>query len=115
MTNRPLVLDLPAWLWDASADLVRRSWRGGDRPVKALAALSPPAKALLRRFLERDTRTLREASVSGVAIGLELADVISIAREPAPAAGGAAFELAINPWAWEQLRRHPELVGAPRG
>lgn len=102
------VWDLPGWLADGWGALRRRRREG--RTMGALAALPPPAKALLRQFLERETRTLHVASVAGAAIGLELADVISISREPELAATSSAFLLRINPGAWEQLRRHPELL-----
>lgn len=127
MTTRHVVLDLfrridpwqlPVRLWRAAASLVRsRRWRRG-RPLGALGLLSPPAKAFLRRYLEEDTRTLRAPTVPSVAIGLELADIVAIYRAAEPAGPADAFVLPINAWAWDLLRRHPELLDtarAPRG
>lgn len=121
MTTRRVGLDLirrsdvwkiTAWLWGELAPLFRpRGWRD-DRPIKALRALSPPAKVLLRRYLEEDTKTLRVPTVPSAAIGLELADIVAIYRAPELAGTGDAFVLPINGWALEHLRRHPELLAA---
>ncbi len=110
LVRRIDVRKIPAWLWGASKPLLSASWRRGDRPFKALSALSPPAKALLRRYLEEDTRTLRVPKVPSVAIGLELADIVAIYRAPELAGTGDAFVLPINAWAWDHLHRHPELL-----
>lgn len=123
MTNRIAVLDhvrrldlrgASIRLRDASTALVRWSLRRFERRSRAFDALSPSSKALLLQLLARETRTLVVPRVTGAAIGLELADVVSIYREQGSAAAEGPFVLAINGWAWEQLRRHPELA-APAG
>jgi hypothetical protein len=123
MTHRHAVLDsgrrleareLPARFLDACAAFLRRGRWGAARPPRALTSLSPSARALLRRILERDERTLRVPAVSSAAIGLELADIVSISRLAEPAAPGVAFALTVNPWALAALRRHPELLEVER-
>ena len=119
MTARHVVLGLvrriglwkiPAWLWGALEPLVRPSWWRDDRPFKALSVLSPPAKVLLRRYLEEETKTLCVPTVPNVAIGLELADIVAIYRAPELAGTGDAFVLPINAGVLDHLRRHPELL-----
>jgi hypothetical protein len=121
MTNRSAVLDLvhrldlrgaSIRLREASTALVRWCLRRFERPSHAFDALSPSAKALLLQLLARETRTLVVPRVTGAAIGLELADVISIYREHGSAAAGGPFVLAVNGWAREELRRHPELAAS---
>ena len=89
------------WLYAA----VSRPWGRGDATPRALLWLSPQAKALLRQTLQSEEGMLHAATVPGSAIGLELADVIAISRE-----GNGTFGMAVNAWAAEHLRRHPELL-----
>jgi hypothetical protein len=121
MTNRSAVLDLvrrldlrgaSIRLRDAATLLLRWRLRPVELSSRAFDALSPSEKALLRQLLEQETRTLVVPRVTGAAIGLELGDVISISREPGVAPANGPFVLAVNGWAREQLRRHPELVAA---
>jgi hypothetical protein len=116
LVRRIDVWKFPARLWVAFAPIRAKWWRD-DRPLKALSLLSPPAKALLRRYLKEDTKTLRVLTVPSAAIGLELADIVAIYRAPELSGTGDAFVLPINGWAWDHLRRHPELLDselAPR-
>lgn len=119
MTNRLAVMDhfrrnevrgLTDWFRDALSSLLRWRRGTGGGQYRALTVLSPPAKALLRRYLEQDTKSLRVPTLAGAAMGLELSDVISISREPEPSVSGDGFVLFINPWAWEHLRRNPQLL-----
>lgn len=107
------ITKVAGWLRRTSSTLVLGS-RWGDRRLAALTMLSPHEKALLQEFLERNTRTIYVPTSDG-AFGLELAEILSIHREPERAANGTAFALGIHAWAWEHLRRHPELLagGAP--
>jgi hypothetical protein len=101
--------DVVEWLRSASTRLRRQAWRGGD-PARSLRLLPAHEKALLRRFVLEDTTRLHVSSLPGAAIGLELADLVSISREPAPAPTGALFVLCISPETLERLRRDPEAL-----
>jgi hypothetical protein len=94
-------------LWDASTRLLWRVWRRED-PARSLRLLPAHEKALLRRFVLEDTTRLDVSSLPGAAIGLELADLVSISREPA--ASGAVFVLGISPETLERLRRDPTVI-----
>lgn len=85
--------------------VLTRPWGRGDVPTRVLRWLSPQAKALLRQALQSQEGTLHALTVPGSAIGLELADVISIFRDR-----NGTYGLAVNAWAAEHLRRHPELL-----
>jgi hypothetical protein len=102
------VARIAAWAWRVPGVLARRSERD-DRSVRALSALSPGEKALLRRFLEGDTRTIH-VSHPAAAFGLELAEIVTIHRDPARARSGEPFGLVLHAWALDHLRRHPELL-----
>ncbi len=99
-----LVQAIPNLLRRAGAAFARASH---SRPPPALRGLSPSSRALLRQILESEMGPLRAKTLPNTAIGLELADVIAIYRD-----AGGTFELAVNGWAADELRRHPELLAA---
>jgi hypothetical protein len=100
---------LARWLGRVSEAIARGNpW--GNRRSKALAMLSSSEKALIRRFLVGNTRTIHVSYPSG-AFGLELAEIVSIYRDPERAESAEPFGLVIHAWAWDHLVRYPELIG----
>jgi hypothetical protein len=99
---------------DAVLELVGEAigwrWPRRDGSVGEMTLLWPSERALLRQFVEQDTRTLRLPSLPAGAIGLEHAEIIAIYREPGSGTGAAVYVLGLNEWALERLRRHPALL-----
>lgn len=76
--------------------------------IKALQKLTLNEKQILLYYIEKKTKTQELAITDGVAAGLEANKIIgratSISRE------GEWFDYNIQPWAWEHLNDHPELL-----
>ena len=102
------VAKIAGWAWRAPGLLARRNERD-DRSVRALSVLSCGEKALLRRFLEGNTRTIHVAHPAA-AFGIELAEIVTIHRDPRREASGEPFGLVLHAWALDHLTRHPELL-----
>lgn len=82
--------------------------------ASALKNLSPQEGAILRRFIDGNTKTITLDVSSGAHAALESRQVIyrasSLSRQYYD------FDYNIQPWAWEYLRKHPEaLEGATAG
>jgi hypothetical protein len=79
---------------------------------KQLAALSPPEQRVLAEYLKNNTTTRAQHISDGVVGGLVAKRILyqaSIAGHP----GSLSFDHNLQPWAWEILKQHPELVMKP--
>ena len=75
---------------------------------KRLHDLTGGEKEVLRRYISSNSRTQDLAINSGVTAGLVKASIIYQATEVS--AFLMYFPHHIQPWAWEYLRAHPELL-----
>lgn len=78
---------------------------------KRLRDLTPTEQRILRTYLVKDTRTLSFSVRDGTIAGLVQATILYRATSV-----GNVFDWAhnIQPWAWDYLRAHPELLGLAR-
>lgn len=76
--------------------------------VKRLHDLTPQEKQILRFFLVHNTRSCLLNIADGVVSGL-VADKI-IYRSANISRGGTEFSHNIQPWAWDYLRKKPNLL-----
>ena len=76
---------------------------------RALTSLSPAEKALLRQYMEMETKTMSLSIQDGVARGLE---AVGILDRVSQLALGHSFSTPFNlqPWVWDELRENPELL-----
>jgi Super-infection exclusion protein B len=74
----------------------------------SLHHLSPEERAVLAAYVLQNTKSLQLQITSGVAGGLEAAGIIY--RSSSVGRMGSGFAYNIQPWAWEYLREHPELL-----
>lgn len=90
-----------------------RQWLWIRHGIKYLHGLTGEEKAVLRRYLEDQTRSRRLDIKNGVVIGLAKVLVISqVSGQGHIGYGGAMlFAFNIQPWAWDYLNAHPELIG----
>lgn len=90
-----------------------RQWLWQRHGIKYLHGLTGEEKAVLRRYLEDQTRSLRLDIKDGVVIGLAQALIISQVSGLGHMGGANKMFFAFNmqPWAWDYLNAHPELVG----
>ena len=70
--------------------------------------LSGPEKAILRRYVDANARTQTLDFADGVTRGLEVEHVL--ARASTVSQGMTYFDFNIQPWAWNYLREHPDLL-----
>jgi len=75
---------------------------------KRLLQLTPVEKGILRKFIAENTRTQTLNFMDGVVTGLESAHIVYRASNVGTADGDFAYNL--QPWAWEQLRKTPDLL-----
>jgi hypothetical protein len=75
-------------------------------------SLTEPEKQILRGYIEGGTRTQSLDWGDGVVNGLITAQVLhQSSRNVYPTGwGGASSQYNIHPWAWDYLRKHPELL-----
>lgn len=78
------------------------------KAIRRLDNLTPKEQELLRPYLEQKTRTQELHMESGVVAGLVQAGILYPA---VPQPDIYEFPFNIQPWAWEQINAHPELVG----
>lgn len=81
-----------------------RNLRGGKR---RLHDLTPDERQVLRAYIENDTRTQYLDLQDGVAQGLAQARIIYRASTLGTL---TSFAYNMQPWAWDYLRAHPELL-----
>jgi len=71
--------------------------------------LSSDEKEILRDYREKDTRTRPFSMFSGLSKDLEIASVLyksTIINDP----GRRTYDYNISSWAWDYLKKHPELL-----
>jgi len=93
---------------------VRKEWRWRRHLVhgrRRLRELTSDEREILARYLENDTRAQFLAVSCGVTAGLADAGIIYRSANLS-STDGISFAYNIQPWAWDQLREHPELVEA---
>lgn len=76
---------------------------------KRLHRLSAEEKQILRAYIERQTRSLNLDVMSGVVNGLEQETIIYRASSLGHLMAGFAYN--IQPWAWDYLNEHRDLLG----
>jgi hypothetical protein len=96
------------------------TWIAGERERrsalrdrnKQLEKLTIPERQILKGFIDGKTRTRYLDINSGVVNGLVAKDVIYRAADMALDLYGFGFHCDFNmqPWAWEHLNKHPELL-----
>jgi hypothetical protein len=75
---------------------------------KRLHRLSAEEKQILRAYIERQTRSLNLSVTSGVVNGLEQETIIYRASNLGHLMAGFAYN--IQPWAWDYLNEHRDLL-----
>jgi len=84
----------------------KRVVRAGKTRLKNL---TQQEKKILNGFISNQTRTWSLDFTDGVVSGLESYKIIYRAGNMSN--GGTYFSYNIQPWAWEYLNKHPELLG----
>ena len=79
---------------------------------KRLHQLDTQEKQLLAQYFAQDTRTLRLDPKDGTAIVLSRELILAPSAPIGDFINGVAY--AVQPWAWEYLKKHPELLGLNR-
>lgn len=104
-----------------------KAWRKNQsdlrRRVKQLETLTKEERAILKRFIERQTMTQRLDVDSGIVNGLMFKDIIYRAAVRATSGfadytyHGVVYSCDHNmqSWAWEYLNEHPELLADREG
>ena len=98
-----LVLAIAEWLLEYVETVKNHRYR-----EQILHDLSPEEKGLLGRYIYGDTKTQYFAMSDGVANGLANQTVLYIAAKTSINMDVIAFN--IQPWAWDYLRSHRELL-----
>jgi hypothetical protein len=75
---------------------------------RKLLDLTPEEKKVLRGYLDGNTKTQYLDVSDGVAASLTSAGIIYMATQVSSAYTDFAYN--IQPWAWDHLRKNPELV-----
>ena len=83
-----------------------RSWLRDAE--KRLHDLTDDEKQVLKGYIDDNSRTQNLKLNDGVISGLALASVIYRASQLS--VGSTFFPYNIEPWAWDYLRKHPELL-----
>ena len=96
------------WKWSKEHYSQHRSLRSAQAKMRVL---TPEEKELLREYLQAKTKSRYLPMASGVVAGLIHADIIYRAANIGRA-GSGDFKFAhnIQPWAWEYLNKHPEIL-----
>lgn len=101
-----VALFTPIW------NIIRRELRDNwliRRQSKYLADLTPRERKILRGYIQGDTRTQTFHIGDGAVRELESKLILRRASNLG-AGSGWGFAYNIQPWAWDYLKRHPELV-----
>jgi hypothetical protein len=113
------IAQLKAWTWlgaeVSSAWLATLlAWNVADwiiarhRNLQILRTLSPVERERLRMYLKDNTTTLNFRYGAGVPMGLVRKGILYLPSEVS--IGGDQFAFNVSPWAWELLKKHPDLV-----
>ena len=87
------------WWWN-------RRWRRDAE--RRLRDLTDDEKRVLRGYVNNNTRTQNLNMTNGVTSGLAAESIIYRASQLS--VGSTIFAYNIQPWAWDYLREHPELL-----
>jgi hypothetical protein len=82
---------------------------GLRRGRQRLRKLTPPEKSILALYVAQNTRTQYLTMTDGVAAGLEHQHIIYRATHLSQSAY-LAFAYNLQPWAWDYLTAHPDLL-----
>lgn len=93
-----------------SAWLALRKKTGGL--IRRLNNLSPEEKALLKKYIDAETKTQYFDLQDGVAAGLKAVGILYRPTDMGDLEVGFAFN--IQPWAWDHLRSNPQLLEGAR-
>ena len=93
------------------AELITKHFYTNRNYMAVLRNLSTDEKLLLREYIEQDTKTQSFPMSHGVASGLRLQGVLFQASNLSHA-GSLTFPFNMQPWAWNLLKKHPELLDA---
>jgi hypothetical protein len=96
-----------AWLFGSAASPLVEWWQT-KRLSGFLKTLSPPEKALLKKYLDQQTTTLYFSITDGVVNGLVQKRILW--RAASLSAGFTDFAFNIQPWAWDYLKSRRQLV-----
>lgn len=83
-------------------------WRVAKVRLKQLGRLSPKEKGVLQRYLDQKTKTQYLHVGDGIATSLEASQIIYRAATVSHA--GLEFAFNLQPWAWDYLQNHPEVL-----
>lgn len=75
---------------------------------KRLYSLTDEEKRILSGFVSKNTRSQDLECTNGVVLGLEIEKII--VRVSSLSSYFTEFPYNIQPWAWEYLKEHPELL-----
>ena len=95
----------------ASKDSIRGWWsrrRLLQLGREALRNLSLPEKTMLADYLLFETKSRKQDYQSGIVHELQRANILYQASSLGSLMDGFAFNL--QPWAWEELQAHPEIL-----
>ena len=88
------------------------SWWEGKQKVQKLFqrlhTLSPEEKRMLKRYIAGQTKTQYISVMDGIAGGLQAMGILYRPTGMGDFVEGFAFN--IQPWAWDHLQKHPELL-----
>lgn len=95
----------------ASKDIIRKWWQ--QRRLlqlgrESLRTLSPPEKIMLADYVISQTKCMKQAYQDGIVQELQRANILYQASNLGNLMEGFAFNL--QPWAWEELQSHPEIL-----
>lgn len=83
-------------------------YRNSKRLVKWLENLTPRQKEILSMYIDNNTRTFRFSIDKGEIVEIEAAGIL---YKPTGLIDlGQYCEYNINPWVWDYLKQHPELL-----
>ena len=95
-----------AWVFGNPASPVVEWWHV-RRLRTFLYTLSPPEKAVLKQYIDRNTSTVSFTIGDGVVGGLVKKRIL---WQSGNASTGFYFDYNLQPWAWEYLQKNPRLV-----
>lgn len=107
ISNILLLVHIAAYLGDPIERRIN-DWRFVLVHSQRLRDLSPGEKDMLKRFVDQDTRSQDLNISDGVAQGLVRKRILIRVSNLGDAGGWFAHN--IQPWAWNYLKKHPDLL-----
>ena len=83
-------------------------WRSLLVYSKKLITLSSAEKQILKKYIDKDTQSQQLGTMDGIAEGLVAKRILY--RSSSLGTADAYFAYNIQPWAWDYLKKHPELL-----